>query len=119
GSEHASGAIAPIWPMEGPREPGDCGPNGDKCPLANWMRLVVAPAASTLTGSVPSQSSLAQALERVAAYAPENEGFVAAARHAALVANTGDARAVRAACADCHTKYKAMWRAHHRTRAPQ
>jgi hypothetical protein len=110
----ASGLVVPQWPIEGPRNPTDCGPNGAGCALAAWMRLIVTPAMHD-----ERREELARSLERVAAFAPEMESFVAKALAAAAAARRGDFRTVNSECGDCHAEHKASWRANHRTRAPK
>jgi hypothetical protein len=110
----ATPLITPQWPIEGPREPRDCGPQGASCPLAAWMRLVVAPAFAK-----QDPAELWSALDRVAKFAPENAPFVAAAKTASEAVLLGDWVAVRSACGACHAEHKAAWRATSRTRAPQ
>ena len=105
--------IVPRWPMEGPRDPADCGTNGELCPLAAWMRLIVTPAMHDR-----DREELARSLDRVAAYAPEMDGFVAKARAASAAARRGDFVSVDSECGACHAAYKAEWRANHRKRAP-
>lgn len=111
----APDAIVPRWPAATPRDPSDCGPNDERCPLVAWMRLVVTPAAAK--GDAPA---LASALAHVASYAPPELGsFRAVAASAADAARRGDLHAAEKSCGACHDAFKAEWRAHHRTRAPE
>lgn len=107
------GVIVPQWPAETPREPSDCGPNGELCPLASYMRLVVAPAAAA-----EDKQALSKALSRVASWAPDLPSFAEDARLAAAAALRGDPIAVRDACGTCHKKQKAAWVRDHRRREP-
>jgi hypothetical protein len=104
--EHAPGVLAPQFPTEGPRAPADCGENDEHCPLAAWMRFVVAPAAVS-----QNADALSRALLDVARFAPDDEGFRRAASVAADAARRGDAAATQETCGACHKTYKAAWRA--------
>jgi hypothetical protein len=111
--EMAPGVLVPEWPIDGPRDPVDCGKDAENCPLEAYMSRLIAPLAARLQ----YRSQLESALERVADFAPESERFVAAAKAAAAAAKSADASAIRAACTNCHRAFKAMWRASSRSRS--
>jgi hypothetical protein len=111
--ESRPGVLIPQWPAEGPHNPSACGPNGELCPLASYMRLVVAPAAAA-----EDSAALHKALARVATWAPDLEGFTADAKLAANASLNRDPAAVRAVCGGCHKKHKATWVSLYRGREP-
>ena len=109
----AAPVLAPHLPAVGPRDPVDCGPGSEKCPLQKIMRDDVSNAVVAGDGA-----RLATVLDRVAAAAPDATWtWAAIARQGALAAREGDLAGARKACAQCHELYKAPWRASHRARA--
>ena len=104
--------LAPHLPAVGPRDPLDCGPSRDHCPLQKIMRDDVSNA--VVSGDGPR---LAAVLDRVAAATPDPTWtWTAIARQGAVAARAGDLASARKACAQCHEPYKAPWRASHRTK---
>jgi hypothetical protein len=113
--DSGAGVLLPDWPIEGSRDPFECGNDSENCPLAAFMRRRVAPLAAR-----PEHSDeLARTLELVASFAPENEPFVAASKAAAAATRKGEPAALRAACSNCHQAFKATWRASSRSRGPK
>jgi hypothetical protein len=116
GARAATGepVLTPVWPLDGPRVPDECGQGAKLCPLDSWMRLRIAPNVRHRE----QWSELPDALESVAEFAPDDARFVGLAQNAAKAARKGNPAILSAACAACHTAYKAEWRAHHRSEAP-
>jgi hypothetical protein len=104
--------LTPHLPATGPREPADCGPKSELCPLQRLMRDDIANAVVANDGA-----RLAAALDRVTAVSPEPSwGWATISRAGAAAARAGDLGAARQACAKCHEDYKARWRESYRTR---
>jgi len=91
-----------------------CGQDLHLCPLQFWMRERVAP--SFAAGDA---KDVAVAMDEVAKYSPDASWKWGDLAHgAAEAARRGDLVAARESCQECHVKYKAEWRASHRTRKP-
>jgi hypothetical protein len=105
--------LSPPLPAVGPRNPADCGPKSELCPLQALMRSDVANAVVSNDGAL-----LAAALDRVTLASPDPSwAWATIARAGATAARAGDLAAARQACAKCHELYKAPWRESHRTRS--
>ncbi|MDB5214374.1 MAG: hypothetical protein JWO86_2301 [Myxococcaceae bacterium] len=112
-AEPASATVlTPPLPDLGRREPADCGPHSEKCPLQRWMRGYVSIATST-----DDVASLAIGLDRVALFSPDPTwSWESISRNGATAARAGDLATAKKSCATCHELYKTKWRASHRTR---
>lgn len=105
--------LAPPLPTAGLREPLDCGPHSEKCPLQRWMRGYVSIATAT-----DDTASLAIALDRIALFSPDPSwSWVTISAEGAAAARRGDIAGAKKSCGACHVLYKTDWRAKYRTRA--
>lgn len=92
GQPASGGMLAPHLPAMGARDPVDCGPSSEKCPLQKIMRDDVSNAVASADGP-----RLAVVLDRVAAAAPEASWtWGAIARQGAVAARARATRRARA-----------------------
>jgi hypothetical protein len=92
-----------------------CGAKGlPYCPLQGWMKSNTSPAMNA-----QDFDALAAALDKVATFAPKEQGYpnwASIAKDGANTARAADLGAVRAACRGCHEQYKTKYRTELRTR---
>jgi len=93
-------------------EPAACGSKENPCPLQKWMRANMGAqlAANDTAG-------LAKAFDKIASSSPDPAWtWAAIAKAGGEAAKKGDVAGAKAACKDCHDKYKADYKAKFRAK---
>jgi cytochrome c553 len=108
--------VAPKPPESGAAEAAAEAACGKKplpdCPMQAWMK---ANAASASAGD--DASTLASVLDRIAKMAPPDYGsWASIASEGAALARSGDIKGARTSCSNCHTQYRAKYKAEMRAR---
>jgi hypothetical protein len=108
------GAMSALWASPAAADAASCGSKENPCPLQKWMQANI--------GSKMADGNLkavAEGLDKAATLSPDPSWseWATFAKAGADAARKGDTPGTKAACKNCHDKFKQQYKEKYRTRA--